>query len=138
MVEILGLVYVSSFILSISVLSWHYYSTQKNFSSTKLTILNENLARVGLFWSNATADFADLKENCYAQDRQKVNQSILLIGILALGSLPGFLLLTTVVFSLHFFARSRKEKSVFASPLSTEKDLPFVEIEKWLQTLGRN
>lgn len=119
---------MGSFILSALVISWHLSFVRSSFNSKKYLILNQNLKKLNLFWSNTESNFVELHENSLAEDRKKALRTVALIGILAFASLPGFLLVLASVLSIRYLARPRKERFVFQSDLS-DKDLEIAQIK---------
>lgn len=127
MVEIIATVYLTCFTLSwIAGLSYLNLRIQKQYRSHGLTTLNNNLARVGLFWSNRNANFLALAEGSPEEDHRSVKKSFLLMTtILSLLSVFGFILLILMMFT----GRPRREKRTFQSDLAQKSSLSLVEVE---------
>lgn len=135
MIEIVLGVWFTCLSLSIIIVSINYHLTRKQLQSRSLEVLNHNLSKVGLFWSNSNADFTPLTENAVQLDAKKTLRNTLLVGLLGIASIPGLLLLTAVVLSVRFLARSRKEVATFRSDLVETEDLPVEEVEKIISDL---
>ncbi len=118
MVEIMLGVWTICFVLSMTVVAVNFNITKKRLHSKKLQILNVNLEKIGLYWSNSQGDFCDRLANSVEDDKNKSLRNVLLTGFLGLGSVPGFILLFLLVISSHKLARSRKETSTFLSQLA--------------------
>ncbi|QDK38172.1 hypothetical protein [Bdellovibrio sp. NC01] len=134
MIEIVLGVWFACLSLSAIVVSINFYLTRKQLQSRSLQILNQNLVKIDLFWSNSNADFNTLTENAIQLDARKTLRNTLLVGFLGIASVPGFLLLTAVVLSVRFLARSRKEVATFRSELA-ERDLSKDEVERLVSEL---
>jgi hypothetical protein len=129
MVEIIVGVWLTCLILSTFVVSFNYHLTRKRLKSERLKTLNLNLGKVDMYWSNSLANFAPLTEDAIAMDASKTLRNTLLMGLLGLASLIGLIFLITMVLSLHFLARTRKEIATFRSPLATDKNLNPSEVQ---------
>jgi hypothetical protein len=129
MIEILASVYIVSMILSVSLVSWHYSSTRRQLQSNRLKNLNRNLSELGMFWSHSNGTFESFNEGTIEEDRRRSLKNILWLGGLSFFSVIGFLLLTAVIFSVRYLAKSRLEVAVFESPLAMQVNLPVVEAE---------
>jgi hypothetical protein len=137
MIEVIAGVWLTSFVLSLIVTGFNFYTTRKRLNSQRLTILNFNLAKVDKYWSNSTANFAPLTANAIEMDAAKTLRNTLLMGLLGLASLIGLILLLTVVISLHYLVRSRREVATFRSALATDKNLSQGEVEKIVTELAQ-
>lgn len=137
MIEIMLGVWAICFALSALTLAYGIFLTKKRLHSHKLQAINTNLAKVGLFWSNATSDFEVLQENSINEDQRKTLRSAWMAGLLGLGSVPGFLLLFAITISVHFIARSRKENSTFQSALAANTQLSPQEVQVLVNDLKK-
>lgn len=140
MIEILLTVYIASMAGSFLLLAWHYTTTKRQLQAPALENLNKNLKPLGLFWSHSNGSFSSLHEGSVAEDRRRSLRNILWLSLLAFASLPGFVLLSAVIFSVRYFARSRVETAVFNSPLALSVNLPEAEtagfVEQMKSTYG--
>lgn len=134
MIEIILGVWIISMALSLISVGINFYLVQKKLESKKLEILNLNLEKINLYWSNTTEDFLPLEAEGIKRDKQKTLRNALLLSLFGLGSLPGFILLVVVILSIHFLAPSRKTKATFSSPLAFE-NLSAAEVESFVKDL---
>ncbi|HEX7673696.1 MAG TPA: hypothetical protein VF412_05970 [Bdellovibrio sp.] len=123
MVEIILAVWFTCFVLSMTVVSINFYVTRKQLRSKTLQTLNNNLQKIEMYWSSAASDFAVLSPGVIEQDAKKTLRNTLLVGFLGLASVPGFILLTAVVLSIHYLARPRREIAAFQSALAKNPSL---------------
>jgi len=135
-IEVIVGVWLTSFFLSMIVVGFNFYFTYQRLQSDQLKILNENLAKTNLFWSNSHGDFSPLTSGAVENDRIKTLRNTALMGLLGLGSLPGFVFLLIIVLSLNILARSRKEVATFDSALAKDRNLERGEVESMLLVLG--
>ncbi|MNK01248.1 hypothetical protein D3C87_190430 [compost metagenome] len=137
MIEIIVGIWLLCFCLSMLTVGINFHLTRKKLSSKKLSTLNANLEKVELFWSSSLDDFSPLTSEALEKDTKATLRNSLLIGLLGLGSIPGFLLLLALVLSLHMLARSRKEVATFRSPLSTDTNLSKQDVETLVSQLSQ-
>jgi hypothetical protein len=135
MIEIALGIWFTCFTLSMTVVSINFFLTRRQLQSPQLKTLNLNLQKIGLFWSNTNADFSAIAEDAIEKDAKKTLRNSLLIGFLGLASIPGFLLLTAVVISVRFLARSRKEVATFRSALTSDAALEKSDVENLVNEL---
>lgn len=135
MIEILATVYLTCMILSFALLAWHYFATKKQLQSSRLKNLNRNLSKLEMFWSHSNGDFANVNEGSVEEDRRKSLRHVLWLCLLGFFSLPGFLLLAAVIFSVRYLAKSRLETAVLNSPLALQVNLAPSETETLVQQL---
>jgi hypothetical protein len=134
-IEIILGVWLVCFCLSAIVTRFGYYLTYKKLTSQSLSNLNTNLKKIHLFWSNSSSDFTPLTEGAVEADAKKALRTSLLVGFLGVASVVGFILLFLVVISVHFLARSRKERATFRSALTDDTSLSAQEVEALVQDL---
>lgn len=137
MIEIIVAVWITCFCLSMITVAFNYYFTRKKLFSNALKNLNVNLEKVGLYWSNSSADFLPLSLNSVQTDASKTLKNTFLLGALGLASVPGFLLLVITVLSIHLLARSRKERATFNSALVQNSDLSRSEVENLINEFNQ-
>lgn len=135
MIEILLTIYIGSMLLSFLLLAWHYLSTQRQLRAPALANLNKNLSAIGLYWSHSGGNFASADEGSVSEDHRKALRNILWLSLLGFASLPGFLLLAAVIFSVRYLAKSRLEEAVMASPLALQVNLDPLETERLAREL---
>lgn len=136
MIEIIVGAWLLGFLLSVPVVSWSFYITRKHLSSEANLILNQNLNKIGLYWSNVSADFVELSPGAIEQDAKKTLMNSWRVGILGFLGMPGFFFLVIVVVSVNILAKSRKEKAVFESLLAKDKNLNLEQIKDLVQKIS--
>lgn len=136
MVEIILAVWLTCFVLSMTVVSINFYVTRKQLRSQTLKTLNLNLQKMGMYWSNSSSDFLALTPEAIETDAKKTLRNTLFIGFLGLASVPGFLLLTAVVLSIHFLARPRREIATFQSALAKDSSLSRENVEELVREIS--
>ena len=129
MIEIIASVYVTCLVLSGAIIFWHLSHLRRQLNSSGFQTLNQNLAKLGLFWSHSAGSLEKLSVLSIEEDRQKTLKSAMLLGLLGFASLPGFLLLLAVVLSLRYSSSSRKENKLLQGPLALEPNLAPEDIE---------
>lgn len=118
MLEIVLTLYITCLLLCLGLMLWHTMFLHQQFRSQKLATLNANLQKIGMFWSNSDRNFASLTSNSIEDDKKRTLRSFWMIGfVLSLLSVLGLIILTAVVLSMRFLARTRRETAVFRSPL---------------------
>jgi hypothetical protein len=99
---------------------YYWLSMRPHLSSEKMALLNQNLSKVGLYWSNCYGDFHTLGENSVARDMRRARRNFwLMTGFLSLLSILGMLLLIALFMSGH----PRRERNAFASALVSDPSL---------------
>jgi hypothetical protein len=136
-IEIIVGVWLTSFVLSMFIVSFNYHLTRKRLNSESLKTLNFNLGKVDMYWSNSLANFAPLTQDAVEHDAAKTLRNTLYMGFLGLASLLGLVLLSVIVVSLHYLARSRKEIATFRGPLATNKNLSQSEVENFVREFNQ-
>ena len=132
MIEIIAGVYVLSFGISLFVTTFNYFLTLRFLRSKQIQILNQNLSKIGKYWSHTEGALAELSPNCIDKDQKKSLRQILWLGLLGLGSAPGCLLLIIVTLSLRILARPRLEKQLMESELCQNPELSSEVIRDFL------
>jgi len=123
MLDFLWISYVISLALSFAVLLWHFKRVSAQLRSRRLSVLNNNLAKVDLYWMSSQDEFAPRAEGSLEKDRLHAERSIFVLGAVALAGPLGFVLVLITVLSLNFLARSRRQQAVFNSDLALREDL---------------
>jgi hypothetical protein len=133
MIEIIAGVFAGSFVLTWAVaLVFFYRKIRPQFESKSFQILNQNLNKVEMRWSNKNSDFSSLKTGSLEEDRNLTFKSFFLITTLcSLVSVLGFLLLFLVLLS----GKSRKERIVFKSPLASEVNLEKDQVIRYMEEI---
>lgn len=133
MIEIIAGIYAGSFALTWWVaLTYFYRKLKPQFSSKSYQVLEANLNKINMSWSNQNSDFVPHNPDCLESDKNSAFKSFFLITTLcSLLSFLGFLLLFLVLMT----GKSRKERLVFASPLAQKQDLAVSEILKLVEDI---
>ncbi len=136
MVEILIGAWLVSFILSIPLTAWNINSVLKVSRSPELKVLNENLGKLGLFWSLSNECIWRLEELTPEEDFKKSIRGYLLLGVLGLFSVLGLFILFIVSISIQKLIRNRSAEELFKSDLAQVKDLEVNRVEGLVQDFG--
>jgi len=137
MIEVLGTIYLVSWLISISLITWHYLYVRNQINSSEFQTLNANLQKIGLFWSQTEDNFATLEVDSIGLDHQKAKKTVVFMGVLAFASLPGLILLTVVILSSRYLVRSRLESQVFASQLASDSRLSAAVVTELVEDFKR-
>ncbi len=124
-IEAIFAIWAGSFVISWSIaFVFIVFVFQRRANSRERKTLNDNLGKVGLFWSSRSDDFVSLEKSNVAKDRADSMKSILLMTtIFSVLSFVGLLCTVVMHSSLAFLARSRLELNSLASPLSSDPSL---------------
>jgi hypothetical protein len=105
---------------------YYYFGIRKHLASPEREILNANLAKVGLFWSDSDGTFKTLSDGAIEQDQARFLRSFLIMtGFLSLLSIVGMFLLILIFIS----GRPRLEHNTFKSILVNNRSLSTAEVE---------
>lgn len=136
MIEIIAGVWLTSLLLSIPITAWNIHTVLQSKRSPKYTVLNSNLAKIGLFWSLSGEQFMPLAKGNPDDDARKLLRTYLIIGCLGFLSLLGLIFLSIVTVSLHVLVKSRKADRVMKSELAINADLSPIEVQTMTKTLS--
>ncbi len=141
MPEIVAIGSVGAFITFL-LANFNLYIVHKSFSDPKIKMLNQNLSRLGWYWSTeqgapvaaSTADIETLTE----KDYQKSTRSAFVFGTMMIFlSWLGLFILSTYMISVYKIAKTRTEKKVMSSELVSRDIHDLVELKKLInQTAG--
>lgn len=136
-IEAIFAIWAASFVLSWAVASFFIvFVFQRRAFSEERRVLNDNLAKVGLFWSSRSDDFVSLAKGNVAKDRADSLKSILLMTtIFSVLSFIGLLCTIVMHSSMAFLARSRLELNALASPLATDRSLSADQVGAYVADL---
>lgn len=125
MIEAIFAVWAASFVLSWAIAGiFIIFVFQRRALSSERRTLNENLAKIGLFWSSRSDDFVPLAKGSVAKDRADSLKSMLLMTtIFSALSFIGLLCTIVMLSSIAFLARSRLELNALDSKLATDATL---------------
>lgn len=116
----LAAAYVIGWIPSASVTGLHLWLHRRKIRTPAYRQLQSNLQKAGLYWRESRSDIEPYSEGLEQQNLKEYEKNILLMGTFFLFlSWGGFLFNLIVLFSVHSLAISRKERSLFASTLTT-------------------
>jgi hypothetical protein len=100
--------------------------------------LQKNLRKIDLYWSDNEDKIVAWTETRENEDATKGNVGFAIAGaVISALSWPGVFFLGLLVLSEHVLARSRREKALFASPLSERDDLEKLEVQRLVGELER-
>ena len=136
MIEIIAGVYAASAFLSLTLTLANYWATRSQLRSTQMQNLNRNLGLIGRFWSTSTSEIAHLVPGQPNSDHRKSLQHILWLGLLGLGSAPGFFLLLIISISLRYLARPRLENKLLHGPLAQGLMLDAQAVTDYLMSIN--
>ncbi len=133
MIEIIAGIYIGSFTLTWCVALVYFYRKLKpQFASKSYQVLEKNLNKVNLSWSNKNSDFVLQDPELFEKDKSSSFRSFFLITTLcSLLSFLGFLLLFLVLMT----GKSRKERLVFASDLAHKQNLDASDVLKSVEEI---
>jgi hypothetical protein len=115
---------------------WHYwFGIRRHFASEKLRVLNLNLAKAGLYWSNVNNEVQPLEgPDSLAKDRAKyVRHFLIFTSVLTILSVVGMILLGLIFLT----SRSRLEIRLMESRLASDSGLQADEIQPVLEEVRR-
>lgn len=131
----LAAAYVIGWIPCAAVTGLHIWLHRKKVRSPAYRQLQSNLQKAGLSWRESHAALEPHSENKETSDLKTYEKNILLMGTFFLFlSWGGFLFNLIVLFSVHSLTISRKERALFASPLTTQ-DLGSEEVREILKEI---
>lgn len=113
-------------LVTFSVVNLNLYLVHREFKSPKVHLVNHNLSRANLFWSNDSKRIIKIPEGTDRQqmrksDYQKSTKSAFIFGtIMIFLSWFGLALFLLYFISLHKIAKSREEIKLFNSQLATQ------------------
>jgi hypothetical protein len=135
MIEIIAGVWLISFLLSIPITVWNVHTVMRSKRSSEYSVLNSNLAKIGLFWSLSNEQIVSLSEGDPDKDANKLLRTYLMIGGLGLLSVFGLIFLSIVSLSIHVLVKSRLAAKVLNSDLAKNPDLQPGDIEMLVKDL---
>ena len=102
-------------------------------------LLNENLKKQNLFWSEKRDRLVDFDETAAQEDFRSSRRSLLATSLgLSFLSWVGFFFLLTLMISYRFLARSRLEKRLLATDLARDPNLVTDQVRITLEELMRD
>ena len=111
---------------------YYWLSMRPHLASTEMGILNRNLGKVGLFWSNSDGTFRDLSEGAIARDSERARRHFwMMTALLSLLSILGTIMLVFAFMTGY----ARLERNTFESRLAKDPDLAPDEVLKIVQEI---
>ena len=137
MIEAIFAIWGACFVLSWVIASLFItFVFQRRAASPHRKILNENLAKIGLFWSSRSDDFVPLSKGTVEKDRADSLKSILLMTtIFSALSFIGLICTVVMLSSIAFLARSRLELAALESRLATDPMLTLEQVREQVEHL---
>lgn len=129
----LALAYLFGFI-SCWILAFVFYLVSRARRSNRgyLAAL-ANLKKIDLYFSDSRDRLVPWSELAEKDDQKATKRTIFLTGgLLSLLSWAGVLFLFIIMASYLFLARSRREKTLLASPLALDASLPRESVQTWV------
>ena len=134
-----GLLLVSFLLCWLSSGLYLMFVWRRQLRAPERKVLNENLKKIGLFWSAKKDDFLSLDRSSIQREDAGFLRSLLIItAVLSLLSLPGFLIQVVFLFSIGFMARSRKEANTFSGLLVSDSSLSADQIRLLVAEINTN
>lgn len=136
MAEFLGYLWLGSFLVSLPFTLWNVVSVLQTARKPEMRVLNDNLAKAGLFWSLSTESLLETETHSNPdEDLKKSLRGMILLGGLGLLSLLGLLFLMIVSISLRVLIRNKKTEIAFKSPLAHDPDLTEEQVKDLITML---
>lgn len=111
---------------------YYWLSMRPHLLSPEMQVLNGNLAKIGLYWSNSDGSFRELSEGAVERDAEQARRHFwTMTTLLSLLSLVGMLLLIAIFMSGH----PRLERNTFNSALAKDPALPAGEVSKLVEEI---
>ncbi len=109
-----------------------HFGIYRHIRSPEMALLNQNLSKVGMFWSESAGDFRLLNEGSAELDREKMYRTFFIMtAFLSLLSFIGMLLLILIFVS----GRPRLERNAFNSELARNRELTPAEVQALVNEL---
>lgn len=111
---------------------YYRFSMRPHFRSQEMVILNQNLKKIGLFWSNCDGTFRELGANAIAHDLRRAQRNFwMMTALLSLLSVLGTFILVAIAMSGH----PRLERNTFASELVKDPNLSPEQVKETVAEL---
>lgn len=105
----------------------------------QMKLLNANLAKADLYWSERQDRLLPLFPNTDTDDHQTARRSLVWTSLgLSFLSWIGFLFILILMVSYRFLARSRTEKLLTESMLTSQTNLSRDEVSRLMENLRQN
>jgi len=129
--------YSVGFLVTVALVGLNFYFQRRQLASTKLLILNENLQKIGKFWSNSQGRVLDGGPAEIKVDSRDSSRSFLILGaLMCLGSWIGIFALLLTLYYLKKISVGRMEAALFSGPLVSSPNLPIHIVQAELRSLA--
>lgn len=116
--------YFAGLVACLALTILYVYLRIRRRNSDTAHVLQSNLQRAGLYWSDSQDAVVRWDPESNTLETQKSQKAVGLTGVLlALLSWAGVGFLLIIMLSERFFARSRRERRLFASRIAKEQGL---------------
>jgi hypothetical protein len=120
----LAAAYTAGFVACLALTILYVFLRERRRHSDAAAIVQRNLAKLNLYWSDSNDAIVPLTASSAVDEAKRSQRTIGYTGlILSLLSWLGLLFLLMIMLSERFLARSRRERKLFTSPLSTDPSL---------------
>src|SRR5262249_35240362 len=111
---------------------YYWLSMRPHLNSPELVVLNGNLKKVGMYWSNCDSTFEDWTEGCVIFDINRAKRNFwLMTTFLSVLSVLGTLLLI----AMFMTGQPRLERNAFQSRLAREPGLSVDEVRALVEEI---
>ena len=128
--------YALGFLACMALTMLYVFLRDRRRHSHGAEIVQTNLRKLGLFWSDSADRIVPLEEKSAEIESRRSQRTIGYTGmILALLSWAGVFFLLVIMLSERFFARSRRERRLFTSSLVQNLDLSANDVRREIENL---
>ncbi len=126
----IALGYLVGFLLTAGLVALHVFLQLRKLKSAEMILLQKNLKRINLFWSESESAVKDYAEGIDVTDKQKNIRSILISGTgFSVLSWLGLSMQFILMLSLRYLAVKRIELRLFESDLALKELSPEISRE---------
>lgn len=132
----LAAAYTLGFVCCLALTLLYVFLRERRRHSASALVLQSNLRKLNLFWSDSADAIIPLQSDSVAQERRRSQTTIGYLGlVLSLLSWGGLFFMLIIMLSERFFARSRRERRLFGSRLAQDSTIPASEVRSLLREL---
>lgn len=132
----LAAVYGLGFIFCLVLTMLYVFLRQRRRHAPAVRTLQANLRKIGLYWSDHQDAVVKWDDDASLAEQKRSQMAIGYTGlILSLLSWGGAFFLLIIMLSERFFARSRRERRLFASDLTKRSDFSEIDVQKEIERL---
>lgn len=115
----LAVAYAVGMLATLLLVGFHIFLQTRKQKSSTMRLVQVNLKKINLFWSESESDIKDYSPGLEKQDAEKSIRSILIsgVGFMALSWL-GLLFQFILMLSLRYLAIKRIERNLFESEIA--------------------